>query len=170
MAEDTSRGPATLVLLVDEDRSTRALLRPLLLPYGLEIIQARSSVAALEVLQRLADRFRAVIVSLEMSGLSGAVVLATVRLCLPAVATLCLSTTARAHAGADGACLAKPLQTAELRGRIARALDGRSAPGPGIELAPEVLARAQAAYALSASLLDAARELARGTPGGSEGW
>jgi CheY-like chemotaxis protein len=161
--DQVNRGPTPLLLLVDDDPITRNLLQPVVRPYGLEIVQARASIAALELLQRVAQRFRLAVVSLEMPGLSGAVLLETLRIFLPGLATVCL------RAGSTvggGACLAKPPRSDELRARIAEALAG--APIPSIAaVTPEVVARAKSAFAVSASLLDAAREVARGMPGES---
>jgi len=152
---------APLVLLVDEDPITRDVLRPLVRPHGLEVVQARASVAALELLQRVARRFRLVVVSLEMGGLSGAVVLETVRLFRPELATICLTEAAGAVAGAKG-CLMKPASTQELRERIAEALCGTPSRMPATALAPAVIARARQAFERAGSLLAAAREIGLG--------
>lgn len=164
--EEASRPSAPLMLLVDEDPITRNLLRPLLRPHGLEVVQARAGVAALELLQRVAARFRLVVVSLELPDFPGAVLLETLRLFRPGMATICITASAESLNG-DGGCLAKPLRTEDLRARIAGALAGSPIPSPVGAVAPEVVARAKSAFALSASLLEAARELARGMPGAS---
>jgi CheY-like chemotaxis protein len=158
--EATGRVSAHLVLLVDEDPTTRNVLRPLLRPHGLEVVQARASLAALELLQRVARRFRLVVVSLEMGGLSGAVLLETLRLFRPELATICL--TAAAAAGAKGACLLKPASAEELRGRITEALAGGPSRTPAISLPPDVLAKATRAFDVSGSLSAAAREIGLG--------
>jgi CheY-like chemotaxis protein len=163
--DQASRGPTSLLLLIDEDPITRNVLRPVVRPYGLEIVQARASIAALELLQRVAEHFRLAVVSLEMPGLSGAVLLETFRIFLPGLATVCL--TAGTAVGGDGGCLAKPPRSDELRARIAEVLAGEPVPSSIAAVTPEVVARARNAFALSASLLDAAREVARGMPGES---
>jgi CheY-like chemotaxis protein len=163
--DPVDRAPAPLVLLIDEDPVTRNLLQPVVRPFGLEIVQARASIAALELLQRVAERFRLAVVSLEMPGLSGAVLLQTFRIFLPALATVCL--TAGWTVGGRGGCLAKPPRSGELRTRIAEVLAGEPMPASIAAVAPQVVARARSAFARSASLLDAARELARGMPGES---
>jgi CheY-like chemotaxis protein len=153
--EDTDGVSAPLVLLVDEDPITGNLLRPLLRPHGLEVVQARASIAALELLQRVAQRFRLAVVSLEMSGLSGVVVLETVRLFRPGLATICLA----AAAGAREECVAKPAGADQLRARIAEALAGAPSSMHACTLAPEAIRKARAAFEHSGSLVDAAREV-----------
>jgi DNA-binding response OmpR family regulator len=165
--DDMGRVLAPLVLLIDEDPATRALLQPVLRPYGLEIVQARASAAALELLQRVAGRFRLVVVSLEMPGLSGAVLLETLRIFKPGVAAICLTATAHSPAGGENGCLARSLGREELQARVAGALARQPGPAPAPSVAPDVVARARSAFAASASLLDAARELARGMADGS---
>jgi hypothetical protein len=101
-----------------------------------------------------------------MSGLSGAVLLETLRVFKPGMATVCLTAgTSLANGGSQ--CLVKPVRAEDLRTRIAAALSGSPMPASGIAVAPEVVARAKAVFAVSASLLDAARELAAGMQGES---
>ena len=123
----------------------------------------RDSTAALEVLQRLPARFRLVILSLEMPELSGAVLLTTLRLLRPELPVVCLS------GGELGAsrCVAKPLKPELLREHIALALDdgGRRSAGDLKRVSPEVVDRARRSFEKSGSLLDAAREIARGMAG-----
>ena len=163
--DQPSRSTTPLLLLIDEDPITRNLLQPVVRPYGLEVVQARASIAALELLQRVAERFRLAVVSLEMRGLSGAVLLETLRIFLPGLATVCL--TAGSTVGGGPGCLAKPPRSGALRTRIAEVLAGEPMPASTPAVAPDVVARARSAFAISASLLDAARELARGMPGES---
>jgi len=159
--EATRRVSAPLALLVDEDPMTRNVLRPLLRPHGLEVVQARAGVAALELLQRVARRFRLVVVSLEMEGVSGAVVLETVRLFRPELATICLTSAARAAAVAQG-CITKPAGSDALRERITEALCGAPGRMPASRLAPQVIARATQAFERAGSLMAAAREIGLG--------
>ena len=165
--DQETRAQAPLMLLIDDDPITRNLLRPVVRTHGLEIVQARASIAALELLQRVAERFRLVVVSLEMPVLSGAVLLETFRIFLPAMATVCLSGSASSVMGGGCGCLAKPPRAEELRARIAEALAGAPIPASGAALAPDAVLRARTAFSLSASLLDAAREVARGMSGES---
>jgi len=159
--EDADGVSAPLVLLVDEDPFTGHVLRPLLRPHGLEVVQARASIAALELLQRVAQRFRLAVVSLEMSGLSGVAVLETVRLFRPGLATICLAAS-RGAAGAREECVTKPPGADQLRARIAEALAGAQSSMHACTLAPEVIKKARAAFERSGSLVEAAREVGIG--------
>jgi CheY-like chemotaxis protein len=158
----SGRLSAPLVLLVDEDPITRNLLRPLLRPQGLEVVQVRASTAALELLQRVAGRFRLVVVSVEMAGLSGAVVLETVRLFRPELATICLTGVESTTVATKGACLMKPARSEALRERIAHALAGAPSPIPAAKLTPDAIAKARGVFERSGSLLAAAREIELG--------
>jgi CheY-like chemotaxis protein len=163
--EDSTQPAPKLVLLIDTDPTTRDAVRPLLAPHGLELVQARNSVAGLEILQRLPDRFRLAIINLEMPGLSGAVLIETLRLCRSGLPVVCLTSTERtAVAAASSNCLSKPVQPAELRAQVEDALAGihRSVIATAVD--PEALARAKAAFEASGYLLDAAHELSRGMP------
>jgi len=163
---------AGLVLLIDWDPATREAVKPLLAPYSLELVQARTSVAALELLQRMPDHFRLAIVSLEMSGLSGAVLLETLRLFRPELPVVCLTAAEPATVAAgNGNCLTKPVNVADIRGQLEDGLAGKSVAGSVAGPAPEAIARARASFALWGRLLEAARELARGMPAGpANGW
>jgi CheY-like chemotaxis protein len=151
----------SFVLLVDADPATRAAMRPLLPRYGLELVQARTSVAALELLQRMPDSFRMAVVSLEMPGISGQVLLETLRVFRPGMALMCLTEATTALIG-GGPCLSKPVVGSDLRTQIEDALAGK---GAGPTPAANAVARAQAAFSETGSLLDAACEIARGMPG-----
>jgi CheY-like chemotaxis protein len=164
---------ARLVLLVDPDPATREGLRPLVAELGLEIVQARQSIAALEILQRLPHKFRLAIVTVEMPGLSGAVLVETLRLFRPTLPTVCLIGADRAPVpvGSLGNCLEKPIRPEELRAQVRDALAGDGGPMLSTPADRVAVARAKATFAVSGSLLDAARELARGTPSEpASGW
>ena len=158
----TGRVSAPLVLLVDEDPVTRKLLRPLLRPHGLEVVQARASTAVLELLQRVARRFRLVVVSLEMGGLSGVVVLETLRLFRPELATICLTAGSSTAVVANGGCLMKPASAEQLRERIAAALGGAPSRSPAVTMSPDVITKARLVFERSGSLIAAAREIGLG--------
>jgi CheY-like chemotaxis protein len=163
--EDSTQPAPKLVLLIDTDPTTRDAVRPLLAPRGLEVVQARNSVAGLEILQRLPDRFRLALINLEMPGLSGAVLIETLRLCHPGLPVVCLSSTERtAVAAASNNCLSKPVQPSELDAQVADALAGIHQPVTGTAVDPEALARAKAAFEASGHLVEAAHELSRGMP------
>ena len=141
-------------------------------PSGLELVQARDSVAGLEILQRLPERFRLVIVSLEMPGLSGAVLIGALRLFRPELPVVCLTSAETAASGAPARCAAKPVQPDLLRELVADALGGNAHPAVDLEwIRPDALERARHSFARSQSLLEAAREIARGVPGeAADGW
>ena len=170
--DEPTQPRAGLVLLIDWDPATREAVKPLLAPYSLELVQARTSVAALELLQRVPNHFRLAIISLEMSGLSGAVLLETLRLFRPELPVVCLTAAEPATVAAgNGNCLTKPVNVADLRGQLEDGLAGKSVAGSVAGAAPEAIARARASFALWGSLLEAARELARGMPAGpANGW
>lgn len=156
---------ARLALLVDADRETRLLLQPLLRARGLDLVHTRAGVAGLELLQRMPGRFRLAVISLDLPGLAGPVVLETLRLFLPSLPLVCLAESVEASPVPGGPCLSKPLDPAGVALQIGAAL---SAPRPlpaGPAVSAEALARAKASFALSGNLLDAAREIARGLPG-----
>ena len=158
----SGRLSAPLVLLVDEDPITRNLLRPLLRPQGLEVVHVRAGSAALELLQRVTRRFRLAVVSLDMGGLSGAVVLETVRLFRPELATICLTAADSTPVATKGDCLMKPASSAELRERIAHALAGAPSRIPAGNLTPGAIAKARGVFERSGSLIAAAREIELG--------
>jgi CheY-like chemotaxis protein len=155
-------GRPRLVLLIDADPSVRREIAPLLVPSGLELVQARDGAAALEILERLPDPFRVVLVSLDLPGLPGRALIQTLRLFRPELPLVCLSGAPEAVAG-DGSCLAKPVQPESFREQLAGALDRRPPHAiDGLNIRPEALDRAKAIFAESRSLVDAAREIARG--------
>ena len=152
-----TNGRPRLVLLIDAEPATRRLLAPILAPSGLELVQAREGVTGLEILQRLPERFRLAIVSLEMPGLSGA------GLFRPELAVVCLTGAAPATASSTRGCLTKPVQVDALREQVSDALLGHApAGGDLLRISSEVMERARAAFRRSRSLLDAAREIAAG--------
>ena len=74
-------------------------------------------------------------------------------------------------AAGNGNCLTKPVNVADLRGQLEDGLAGKSVAGSVAGAAPEAIARARASFGLWGSLLEAARELARGMPAGpANGW
>jgi FixJ family two-component response regulator len=107
-----------------------------------------------------------------MPGLSGAVLLETLRLCRPGLPVVCMTLAERAAAAAPaGDCLPKPFEPAELRAQVEDALAGLREPVTRVSVDAETLARAKSAFAATGSLLDVSRELARGFPGESaDGW
>jgi DNA-binding NtrC family response regulator len=159
------------VLLIDTDPATRPVLGPLLAPSGLELVQARDSLAGLEILQRLPDRFRLAIVSLEMPGVSGAVLIGTLQIFRPELPLVCLTGAEPIPVAAGSDCVVKPLQADRLREQVAEALGGPARRTMDLRISSEVVERARHAFARSRSLVDAAVEIARSMPGETvEGW
>jgi DNA-binding response OmpR family regulator len=167
--ESSTRLQGRLVLLIDDDPATRAVVRPVLVRYGLELVQARTGVAALELLQRMPGSFRMAVISVELPGVSGAVLLETLRLFRPKLALVCLAAATSAMAEA-AICLPKPVTATELRTEMEAALAGPAGHRAPVASAAAI-ARAEARFAASGNLLEAARELARGMPGEpASGW
>lgn len=160
------RDAKSLVLLVDPDPRTRHVLQPLLADRGLQLVHARTGLAALELLQRVTDEFRLAIVSLDLPGLSGLAVMETLRQFRPTLPVMCLTEveTAAAIASASKGCLAKPLQDGELAMQLDEAISGGSSAPGASSISPEALARARARFEVSGDLVGAALELARGFP------
>lgn len=164
MAEEV--GPSDrglLVLLVDHEVESRRQARQVLELRGMEVVQASNGMAALELIQRLPRSFRLVLTDLDLPGLSGNVLVETLRLFRPDLPVLCL-TRDRAIAGMSKGCLSKPLRSDELES----ALDDRRTgwEPPGIEgLTEAVTARVRARFAAVGDLVEAALELARGAQG-----
>jgi len=149
-----------LVLLVDDDVESRRHARHLLELHGMDVVQASNGIAALELIQRLPRSFRLVLTDLDLPGLSGTVLLETLRIFRPDLPTLCMSSRAAAGAVDGRRCLAKPLQGPDFQAALE---DGHSPDvvehGPPF---PEPwVARARARYAAVGDLVEAALELAR---------
>jgi len=161
---EPTNGRPKLALLIDSEPSTRSIVGSLLAANGLELVQAREGVAGLEILQRLPERFRLAIVSLEMPGLSGTVIIETLRLFRPELPIVCLASAEPAAAAEGGGCVTKPVRAHVLRAQLADALAGGTPPSL-VGIPGEAIARAKARFASCQSLLEAARELARGLPG-----
>ncbi len=157
-----------LALLVDHDSVDRPLVRRLLGDRGLDLVHARTGLAALELMVRLPETFRLVIVSLDLPGLSGGAVLETLRRFRPEIPLLCLSNGKSTTALASGACSPKPIDEDNLGSQMDAALGGTASFLPSIEVAAEAIARAEALYASSGKLVEAAIEVERGITG--PGW
>jgi hypothetical protein len=71
---------------------------------------------------------------------------------------------------ATSSCLPKPLLANELGSLIHEAIAGRWNQVPTAAVSPEAVARATAAFNATGSLLEAARELARGIRGEPTNW
>ena len=166
MVAETRNESNQLVLLVDDDVESRRHARHVLELYGLEVVQASNGIAALELIQRLPQRFRLVLTDLDLPGISGVVLVETLRIFRPNLPALCMSSRAAAGIVDGRRCLGKPLLSPDLHaalgnGRLpGEAEHGPVFPGPWI-------ARARARYAMVGDLVEAALELARAE--GAEG-
>ena len=162
MIEAHRPDPRRLVLLVDDDVESRRHARHLLELQGLEVVQASNGIAALGLIQRLPESFRVVILDLDLPGLSGAVVIETLRIFRPDLPALCISNRGVVGAVNGRRCLAKPLQGPDLQAaiqdhRLFHESDGHSS------ISETSVSRARARYAAAGDLVEAALELARST-------
>lgn len=151
-----------LALLADAGRNSSETIRPLLFLQGIELIHARTGPSALELLQRMTDRFTLALVSLDLPALAGSIIIETLRHFRPALPVICLAGTMAAVNADQGNCLQVPIRETELRVQVERALGGGGPPTPVTVVSPVALARAKAGYAANGSLVEASREIARG--------
>ena len=149
-----------LVLLVDDDVDSRRHARHLLEQQGIEVVQASNGIAALELIQRLPERFRLVLTELDLPGISGAVLSETLRIFRPDLRTLCMSSRTLAGVVNGWRCLVKPLQGPDLQAALTGG-DSLDLAEPGPAFPAEWVARARARYAVAGDLVEAALELAR---------
>ena len=157
-----------LVLLVDHDEESRRHARHLLELRGREVVQVSNAIAALELIQRLPQRFRLVLTELDLPGISGTVLSETLRIFRPDLPTLCMSSPVAAGPVDGRRCLAKPLQGPDLQ----TALENGHSPGEtdhGPPFPEPWVARARARYAAVGDLVEAALELARAAGTDAEG-
>ena len=130
--------PTRRVLLADDDLEVRRGVVELLLPLGLEVLQAESGPEALEIVRLRPSEVHAMVLDLHMPGCTGLEVLTRLReLPLPrSLPTIVYSGAATAEmrarvlAAGAWAFLHKPVQPDLLRGEVLRALRGRE-PGEG---------------------------------------
>ena len=162
MREDNRTESGRIVLLVDDDVDSRRHARHVLELHGLEVVQSSNGIAALELIQRLPQRFRLVLTELDLPGISGMVLTETLRIFRPHLPALCMSSRAAAAAGAavGRRCLGKPLHGPDLQAALENGGSlGAVEHGP---VFPEAwIARARARYAAVGDLVEAAMELAR---------
>lgn len=169
MGWNTPNG-ARLALLVDPHRDAAHPLRPLFDAHGIEVIHARAGIAALELLQRMPDRFAIAIVCLDLPDHSGTAIVETMRHFLPGLPVICLTGAGANQVGvAATLCLPRGTRKSDLRAQIDRALAGAGEPLSLAVISPDVIARAKASYAVNRNLLDASREIALGLPNSSNG-
>ena len=155
----------SLVLVIDDDNEGRRGIRKMLGSLGFDVVQAATGLVGLELIQRLPQSFRLVLMDVDLAGLPGAVVIETLLLFRPDLPVLCMGEgKAVGVLAAPSGCLRKPLQPDELRLQIQTALAKAKhgwEPESRRHSEPATL-RARARYAEGKSLVEAALELARG--------
>lgn len=166
MGKDAAEGAGdrNLVLLVDDDVESRRQARRLLEQQGQDVVQASNGIAALELIQRLPRSFRLVVTEIDLPGVSGAVLVETLRLFRPDLRVICLMGARSLLASSFSGCLMKPVQRAELRAAVDAALEGEGTawePRPAEAASESAVARARARFAATGDLVEAALELAR---------
>ena len=166
MADQRAPEDRKLVLLVDHDVASRRQIRHLLELRGLEVVQASNAVAALELVQRLPQSFRLVIVDMGLPGLSGSVLVETLRMFRPDLPALCMSSRVVAGLYAGRRCLSKPLDGKDLAAALQNGAEAWEQDGDG-RIPPQWIARARERYAAAGDLVEAALELSRAA--GAEG-
>jgi DNA-binding response OmpR family regulator len=131
------------------------------------LVLARTGIAGLELILRLPDSFRLVIISLDLPGLSGEAVIETLRHFRPELPLLCLTNGhgAAAALAVAGTCLPKPVNDDDLATQLDGALAGIAGLPSLVDVSPEAIARARARYAISGNLVEAALEVERGISG-----
>ncbi len=166
MREENEPNDRKLVLLIDHDVEARRHTRRLLESQGMEVVQASNGIAGLELIQRLPHSFRLVVTDLDLPGLSGIVILETLRLFRPDLPVLCTSgANVSVGTGPVKGCLSKPVQGAELEGQVQAALAPEASswqPPISGGISDDAVARARARFAVVGDLLEAALEVARG--------
>ena len=154
---------ANLVLVVEHQASARRRWRERLEERGYEAVEAGSTVSALELLQRLPDAFRLVLVRTDMPGLPGPALIETLRLFRPELPVFCLGS---AHGAAvEVGCPTVSEGTEELEVHLEAFATNGVAWAETSRLGPEVIRRARERYGRNRDLVEAAYEVSRGLPG-----
>jgi len=111
------------VLVVDDDGQVRAILARQLQAYGVVVDTAAGGAQAMAMIDR--DRFDALMLDLDMPGVTGLDVLLHVQRAAPALPVLVVTGTIEAER-IEGAAevLSKPVEARVLRAALARALRG----------------------------------------------
>lgn len=154
-------GRRELLLLVDGDPRTVSVVAPLAAARKLGLVKARTAVAALEIVQRVADSFGCAVVNLELPDIPGLAVAEALRQFYPTLPVVCLT---EVLATANGPCLSKPINGEQLGAEIDQALAGLRSSNHSGMFTEEAVLRARARFHGSRDLVSAARELARGLP------
>jgi CheY-like chemotaxis protein len=156
------------VLVIDDDNGSRRTIRRMLGNLGFDVVHASGGLVGLELIQRLPQSFRFVLIDVDLPGVPGAVIMETLRLFRPEVPVVCMGEgKAVGVLAAPTGCLRKPLVAEQLRLHVGAMLakatpDWEPAINPHAE---QAVLRAQARYAEGRNLVEAALELARGHQG-----
>jgi CheY-like chemotaxis protein len=150
-----------LVLVVEHDEDERRRWRRRLENRGYEAVEAGTSVAALELLQRLPDSFRFVLVRPDMPGLPGAAVIEALRLTRPQIPVFCL---ASPDAVVQAGCPAVTDGEEELELHLQAFANDGDAWSNGSLLPREAVLQIRERYERSRDLVEAAYEVARRLP------
>lgn len=150
----------TLVLVVDHDESARRQWRRALQGRGHETVEAGSTVVALELLQRLPEAFRLVLVRPAMPGLPGVALIETLRLFRPTLPVFCIAPEPRE--AVEVGCPTVSEGGEELESQLeAFAGDGQIW-RESSRLSPAIIRKARHRFQRSRDLVEAAYEVSKG--------
>lgn len=154
-----------LVLVIDHDTDARRVLRRALESWGFDVVQAGTGIVGLELIQRLPDRFRFVLVDLDLPGLPGRAVVETLVRLRPELPVVCVSAAYAVTGAPVAGCLSKPLEESRLERQVQEILAGGGDPWVSqTAVAPNVVARVRARYETTGDLVEAAIALAQAMP------
>jgi DNA-binding NtrC family response regulator len=119
------------VLVVDDERPVRVLMRDVLRLHGYDVLEAGDGAEAVAVLERAGGRVDLVIADMRLPGASAREVVARLAAVCPGLAVLYVSgyptdVPRGAGAGEPHAFLQKPFTVDALAGTVRRLLDGRA--------------------------------------------
>lgn len=152
---------ANLVLLIEHDTATRRALRRTLESRGYEVVEAVTATAGLELLQRLPEAFRLVLVRRNLRGLPSAALVETLRLFHPRLPVFCLSD--GPGATVEIGCPTVSAGAEELEAHL-RVFAGNNGWGESTCLDPDAVRRVRERYARTGDLVEAAHEVVRALP------
>ena len=153
-----------LVLVVEHEEASRRRWRRRLEGRGYEAVEAGSVVSALELVQRLPEAFRLVLVRSDMPGLPGTALIETLRLLRPELPVFCLGSPREAVV--EVGCPTVSEAGEDLEGHLqAFAADG-DAWRQSSRLPSDAIRRVRERYARTGDLVEASHEVARSLPAG----
>lgn len=153
---------ANLVLLIEHDTATRRALRRTLESRGYEVVEAVTATAGLELLQRLPEAFRLVLVRRNLRGLPSAALVETLRLFHPRLPVFCLSD--GPGATVEIGCPTVSAGAEELEAHLRVFAGGNNGWGESTCLDPDAVRRVRERYARTGDLVEAAHEVVRALP------